>query len=216
MSFVCNPLVRSMIESCTSAALHFTSWKSSAECFSWPHVVAASKTWRFSHPFRQLGRSSHWRRLFLSDSVHVHVFLHELNLHFWNLPDDLPIFDLGNLEDVHDRTSSILSTSCNSGLVICSCTLLCLVVVELTLLILAHRPDAKLHLHRRSLHRLGLDTLPLVCVHGMGRRCMLSWWLTLLCKRCSRNALRRRDVLTACRTCKKVSFFWIELSQGRS
>ena len=44
-----------------------------------------------------------------SSSGHVHVFLHELGLRFRSLFDDLPMFDLGNLVDVHDRISSILS-----------------------------------------------------------------------------------------------------------
>ena len=93
--------------------------------------------------------------------------------------------------------SSVLSTSCYSVLGHLLLQLLCLVVVELTLLILTHRPDAKLHLHRRFLHRLELGTLRLVCVHGTGRHCIVSWlglcdnWLMLMWKRCSRNALRR-------------------------
>ena len=51
--------------------------------------------------------------------------------------------------------------------------------------------------------RLELNTLPLVCARGMGRRCTLSWlglcdgWLMLMYKRCSRNAMRMRVLLTA-------------------
>ena len=48
------------------------------------------------------------------------------------------------------------------------------IVVELTLPILAHKPDTKLRLHGRILPRLGLDALPLVCARGIGRRCILS------------------------------------------
>ena len=74
----------------------------------------------------QLDRSSHWRQLLLfwmlSDTVHVHVLVHELNLHCWDLFGDLPMFDLRNLEDVRNRISSIFSTSCGSGLVTCFCT----------------------------------------------------------------------------------------------
>ena len=68
------------------------------------------------------------------------------------------------------------------------------IVVELALPFLAHKPDANRHLHRRSLYRLGLNTLPLVSARGT-RGCFLSWlgvcdsWLMLMCKRCSRNAL---------------------------
>ena len=57
-----------------------------------------------------------------SSSVHVHVFLHELSLHFRNLLDDLPMFNLGNRVDARDRIPSILSTRCGSGLVACFCT----------------------------------------------------------------------------------------------
>ena len=83
-------------------------------------------------------------------------------------------------------------------------------VVELTLPFLAHKPDANRHLHRRSLFRLWLNTLG-VCSRDR-RRCIFSWlglcdsWLMLMCKRCSRNALRMRvpllhlTSLTACRT----------------
>ena len=35
-----------------------------------------------------------------SSSVHVHVLLHGLNLHLWNLLDDFPVLDHGNLHDV--------------------------------------------------------------------------------------------------------------------
>ena len=58
----------------------------------------------------------------MSDSVHAHMLLHELNLHCWELIGDLPMFDLRNLEDVRNRTSTIFSTSCGSGLATCFCT----------------------------------------------------------------------------------------------
>ena len=48
-------------------------------------------------------------------------------------------------------------------------------MVELALPFLAHKPDANRHLHRRTLFRLELDALPLVCARRMGRSCILGW-----------------------------------------
>ena len=52
-------------------------------------------------------------------SARLHVSPRTESPHCRYLLDDLPMCDLRDLEDVHDRISSILSTSCNSGLVIC-------------------------------------------------------------------------------------------------
>ena len=121
--FVCNPLIRRVIESYTSAAPHSASWEAPAERSPRPTPPTPSPPQPLPpRPICQLGRPSHWRQPFLlwlsSDSAHAP---HELNPHFRNPPDDLPTCDLGNLEDVHDRIPSILSTSCDSGLVTCFC-----------------------------------------------------------------------------------------------
>ena len=79
-----------------------------------PHTCLTSST---SSPLR-------------SSSVHVHVFLHGLSLVFQNLFGDFPLLDHGNLVDVHDRVSPILSTSCNSDWS-SSLHLLCLILRNL-------------------------------------------------------------------------------------
>ena len=42
-----------------------------------------------------------------SSSVHAHVFLHELSLHFRNLLDDLSMFDHGNRVDAHHASHQV-------------------------------------------------------------------------------------------------------------
>ena len=89
-------------------------------------AVTEDHTWLTSLTFSPLRLSS----------VHVHVFCHELNLRFRNLLDDITMFDLGNRVDAHDRTFSILSTRCSSGLVVCICT--CCVLLRATSWMTSH------------------------------------------------------------------------------
>ena len=113
-----------------------------------------------------------------------------MNFHFWNLLDDLPIFDLGDLEDAFMilgqkhliNPLNKLQLGFDHLLV----HLLCFFVVELSSADSSHTDQTPSFIFTVA-PCIGsrLDSLHLVCAHGIGHRCILSWlglcdnWLML-------------------------------------